>query len=307
MTDDSVQARIETLVKTHPVVLFMKGHRGEPRCGFSSRVVDVLDDYLPDYETFDVLSDPTIREGVKAYASWPTIPQLYVNGEFVGGCDIIMEMNESGELQGVLGVDRAEVTAPEVFLSDAAVAKLVEFNDGEKPAVVRLEVGPGWQYGMDFDGERPGDVKVEGDGWVLLMKRSSARKVDGLTVDFVEGPQGGGFKIENPNEPPKVRALQPEELKVWMDRGKSFELFDVRTPEERAQAHIEGARLLDDAGIAYLEALDKDQTIAFHCHHGMRSLRAAQRALEMGYTDVHNVVGGIDGWSQTVDPSVPRY
>tara|TARA_B100001750_G_C15469486_1_gene579000 strand:+ start:202 stop:1122 length:921 start_codon:yes stop_codon:yes gene_type:complete len=306
MSDD-VQARIDTLVKSNPFVLFMKGRRDAPQCGFSARVVDVLDEYLPEYETVDVLSDPGIRQGIKDYASWPTIPQLYVHGEFVGGCDIVLEMNENGELEEVLGVERAKATVPEIFLSEAAVAKLVEFNEGEKPAVIRLDVAPGWQYGMDFDEERPKDVKVEGDGWVVLMKRSVARKVDGLNIDFVQGPQGGGFKIDNPNEPPKVKALQPQDLKTWIDEGKSFELFDVRTPEERAQAHIEGARLLDDAAIAYLEALDRDQTIAFHCHHGMRSLRAAQRALEMGFTDVHNVVGGIDAWSQTVDPSVPRY
>lgn len=303
---DAVHERIDGLVKSHPVVLFMKGVRDRPQCGFSARVVDVLDEYLPHYETVDVLSDPAVRQGIKDYASWPTIPQLYVNGEFVGGCDIVLEMNQSGELSGVLGVERAEVAPPEVFVSEGAKQKLLEFNDGEAP-VVRLEVAPGWQYGMDFDEVREGDVKVEGDGWTLVMKPSAARKVDGLTIDFVEGPQGGGFKMDNPNEPPKVRALAPEQLKAWMDEGKSFELFDVRTPEEREKAHIEGARLLDDEAVAYIESLDKSQTVVFHCHHGMRSLRAAQRALEMGFTDVHNLVGGIDAWSQQVDDGVPRY
>ncbi len=303
---DAVHEQIDGLVKSNEVVLFMKGVRDAPQCGFSARVVDVLDEYLPHYETVDVLSDPAIRQGIKDYASWPTIPQLYVKGEFVGGCDIILEMNQSGELSGVLGVERAAVKPPEVFVTDGAKQKLLEFNDGEPP-VVRLEVAPGWQYGMDFDEVRDDDVKVEGDGWTIVMKRSAARKVDGLTIDFVEGPQGGGFKMDNPNEPPKVRALAPEQLKAWMDEGKSFELFDVRTPEEREKAHIEGARLLDDEAVAYIESLDKNQTVVFHCHHGMRSLRAAQRALEMGFTDVHNLVGGIDAWSQQVDTDVPRY
>ncbi len=303
---DGVQEQIDGMVKGHPVVLFMKGQRNAPQCGFSARVVDVLDQYLPEYETVNVLADPAIRQGIKEYSSWPTIPQLYVKGEFVGGCDIVREMYESGELSGVLGVEKAEVPVPEIFVTDGAKAKLVEFNDGEAP-VVRLEVAPGWQYGMDFDEVRDGDVTVEGDGWTLVMKPSAARKVDGLTIDFVQGPQGGGFKMENPNEPPKVRALAPEQLEGWMDEGKSFELFDVRTPAEREKAHIEGARLLDDEAVAYIESLDKGQTVVFHCHHGMRSLRAAQRALEMGFTDVYNLVGGIDAWSQQVDSDVPRY
>lgn len=303
---EGVHERIDGMVKGHPVVLFMKGHRRAPQCGFSAKVVDVLDQYLPEYETVDVLGDPSIRQGIKEYASWPTIPQLYVNGEFIGGCDIVLDMNQSGELSGVLGVEKAEVPVPEIFVTEGAKAKLVEFNEGEPP-VVRLEVAPGWQYGMDFDEVRDGDVAVEGDGWTLVMKPGAAAKVDGLTIDFVEGPQGGGFKMENPNEPPKVRAVAPEQLKGWMDEGKSFELFDVRTPEEREKAHIEGARLLDDEAVAYIESLDKTQTVVFHCHHGMRSLRAAQRALEMGFKDVYNLVGGIDAWSQQVDSDVPRY
>jgi Grx4 family monothiol glutaredoxin len=84
------------------VVLFMKGDRHTPQCGFSARVVQILDGLLPDYTTCDVLEEPEIRHGIKEYTRWPTVPQLYVRGEFVGGCDIISELHESGELQQVL-------------------------------------------------------------------------------------------------------------------------------------------------------------------------------------------------------------
>ncbi len=86
-----------------------------------------------------------------------------------------------------------------------------------------------------------------------------------------------------------------------------MELFDVRTPEERTTARIEGSRMLDAEGAHHLQQLDKDATVVFHCHHGGRSQRAAEQALAAGFTDVHNLAGGIDAWSQTVDPSVPRY
>ena len=97
------QNRIDELVKSNEVVLFMKGTALFPQCGFSSRAVAILDRLGVTYETVDVLQDPEIRQGIKQYSDWPTVPQLYVKGDFVGGSDIMMEMFESGELQQLLG------------------------------------------------------------------------------------------------------------------------------------------------------------------------------------------------------------
>ena len=94
-----VKERIDTLVKANDVVLFMKGSALFPQCGFSSRAVAILDHLGVPFETVDVLQDGDIRQGIKEYSDWPTVPQLYVKGEFVGGSDIMMEMFESGELQ----------------------------------------------------------------------------------------------------------------------------------------------------------------------------------------------------------------
>ncbi|PIT16621.1 monothiol glutaredoxin, Grx4 family [Snodgrassella alvi] len=99
----STQERIKTLVTEHPVVLFMKGTKQFPQCGFSSRAVQILQTAgLKDFYTVNVLEDDDIRQGIKEYADWPTIPQLYVKGEFVGGSDIMLEMYEAGELQTLL-------------------------------------------------------------------------------------------------------------------------------------------------------------------------------------------------------------
>jgi len=100
--DDESRQRIEKLIASDKVVLFMKGDRNVPQCGFSATVVQILDTLIPDYSTVDVLRDPQIREGIKEFSSWPTIPQLYVAGEFLGGCDIVREMYASGELQKTL-------------------------------------------------------------------------------------------------------------------------------------------------------------------------------------------------------------
>jgi monothiol glutaredoxin len=97
MSDNN--ARIDEIVKSNDVVLFMKGTALFPQCGFSSRAVSILEHLGVSFETVDVLQDQEIRQGIKAYSDWPTIPQLYVKGEFVGGSDIMMEMFEAGELQ----------------------------------------------------------------------------------------------------------------------------------------------------------------------------------------------------------------
>ena len=100
MTD--VRDRIDEIVKKDDIVLFMKGTALFPQCGFSSRAVAILDHLGVRFETVDVLQDPEIREGIKQYSDWPTVPQLYVKGEFLGGSDIMMEMFEAGELQQLL-------------------------------------------------------------------------------------------------------------------------------------------------------------------------------------------------------------
>jgi monothiol glutaredoxin len=97
-----VALRIDEIVRNNDVVLFMKGSALFPQCGFSSRAVAILDHLGVAFETVDVLQDPEIRSGIKTYSDWPTVPQLYVKGEFVGGSDIMMEMFEAGELQQLI-------------------------------------------------------------------------------------------------------------------------------------------------------------------------------------------------------------
>ncbi len=97
-----VKARIEDLLNKNKVVLFMKGNKQMPQCGFSARAVAILGELGTDFETVDVLSDAEIRQGIKEYGNWPTIPQLYVNKQLIGGSDIMMEMFETGELKEVL-------------------------------------------------------------------------------------------------------------------------------------------------------------------------------------------------------------
>jgi monothiol glutaredoxin len=101
-SDDDIRSRIDQVVRKHSVVLFMKGTPTQPQCGFSAATVKVLRRYDVDIHAVDVLADAAVREGIKDYADWPTIPQLYVGGTFVGGCDIVRAMHAENELEGVL-------------------------------------------------------------------------------------------------------------------------------------------------------------------------------------------------------------
>jgi monothiol glutaredoxin len=107
--DNSVEERIKSDIESNDVVLYMKGTPVFPQCGFSSTVVQVLTHLGVKFKGIDVLTDPSLREGIKQFSSWPTIPQLYVKGEFLGGCDIVREMYESGELQELLSTNGIDV------------------------------------------------------------------------------------------------------------------------------------------------------------------------------------------------------
>jgi monothiol glutaredoxin len=305
MTD--VQQRIDELVKSNRVVLFMKGNRGAPACGFSATVVEILDQYLPEYETVNVLSDAAIRDGVKEYASWPTIPQLFVNGEFLGGCDIVREMDAKGELVTALGDLVRPAEPPSITVTDAA-AKVFQQALGEANGeeLLRLEIDGSFVHDLALSRRVDGDVTVTSNGITMLLDRRSARRADGVVIDYIRGPEEG-FKIDNPNAPPTVKWIMPLEAKQMVASDPSVKFIDVRTEGEREQAKIEGTTLLTRETMVELLELPKDTPIVFHCHHGQRSQQAAMHFLEHGFTRVYNLVGGIDAWSKEVDASVPRY
>lgn len=102
--DAAVQERIDKLVQSAPIMVFMKGNKLMPQCGFSNNVVQILNVLGAPFETFDVLADADIRQGIKDYSNWPTIPQVYVNGEFLGGSDILIELYQNGQLQEIVQV-----------------------------------------------------------------------------------------------------------------------------------------------------------------------------------------------------------
>ena len=307
MIDDTTRQRIETAIGSAPVVLFMKGDRRQPQCGFSATVVRILDEMVPEYETVDVLADPAIRDGIKAYSSWPTIPQLYVKGEFVGGCDIVKELYGTGELHEKLGVPVPERKVPSIRVTDAAAAFLGDAVARSEGKQIHLRIDRGFQNQAYLGPEEPGALVAESNGVRIHFDVMSAQRAEGLVIDHVETPGGHELRIDNPNAPAPVAQVDMHELKRLLDGGAPLQLLDVRSPEERATACIPGARLLDAETAAALEQLPRDTALIVHCHHGGRSQQAAGQFRALGFRDVRNVAGGIDAWSREIDPSVPRY
>lgn len=211
------------MVASEPVFLFMKGNPTFPQCGFSNQVVQILKAFDIPFGHFNVLSDMDLRQGIKEFSDWPTIPQLYIKGEFVGGCDIVRELWESGELESEL----------QTVFTDRTVK-------GPKP----------------------------------------------------------------PSKPKNITAVEAKEMMA--KDGVRF--FDVRTPDEQETASVEGFELLTQAlAQDVVKNLDRETPMVFMCHFGGRSQQACDYFSQQGFSQVFNVTGGIDAWSQTVDESVPRY
>lgn len=215
-----IPQEIKALIAAHPVVLFMKGTPEMPQCGFSSQVTQLLRMTGAPIKGVNVLADPELREEIKRFSNWPTIPQLYIKGEFVGGCDIVTEMYQKGELQSAL----------KAALGDALKA------------------------------------------------------------------------------PAKVSQVTPMEAVAVLKKNPAARLLDVRTEDEWKIVHVANSILINqEKADELVETLDRETPLFLMCHHGRRSLSACQFFIANGFKQVHNVVGGIDAWSQVIDPTLARY
>ena len=304
---NALRSEIESAIASHRVVLFMKGTPQQPQCGFSAKVVGILNSVGREYNTVNVLEQPAIREGIKEYSQWPTVPQLYVDTEFVGGCDVVQQMYASGELHRALGLKPVERITPKITVSDSAAEAIREGLTQDPMAALHLNIDADWNHEFSLSSPKGHEIKVASNGVEINFDVASAQRAHGLVIDMAETPNGVGFSITNPNTPPPAEEMSVQALKGKLDAGEPLHLFDVRGDDERARAHIEGSRLLDEEAVKFIDNLPKDEMLVFQCHTGVRSRSAADHFRRQGYTNVHNLTGGIEAWSQEIDPRVPRY
>lgn len=196
-----------------------------------------------------------------------------------------------------------EVTVTEVALRafrDAAT----DSADGE---VLRLTIDAKFQNDLYFGAPQPNDVIVDVGGLRLAMDPRTARRANGLQIDFVAGgATGPGFKLDNPNQSSRIKSVCPADVVSMLEKRERFQLIDARSADERKRAKVKAARLLDAAYEAELERLPKSTRLVFMGHHSTGGRETAQRFHDRGFIDVWYVMGGIDAWS-TMDPDVPRY
>ncbi len=306
--DSALRARIDALLSANPAVLFMKGSPQAPQCGFSAKAVAALDALGADYAHVDVLQDGEIREGIKAYGDWPTIPQLYIGGELVGGSDIILQMLNSGELHQALGLPEPDRTPPAITITPPALAMLKQaIADAGGEVAVLVDIDRNFRTRLNLGPADAEAIAVEVEGVRVQFDLAGARRAAGMTIDFADDMRGRGLVIDNPNAPRPVQGISPAQAQARVAEG-SLLLVDVRPPDERAIAGLKCEfRSLDGDGLQQLQALPRDTAIAFLCHGGGRSAQAAEQFLAQGFRNVYSVEGGIDAWAQSVDPSIPRY
>ena len=304
----ALRSRIETLLQSNRVVLFMKGQPNMPQCGFSAKAVGALSTLGVDYAHVNVLADQDIREGIKAYGDWPTIPQLYIDGELVGGSDIIEQMSRSGELASLLGVAAPDRTPPSITITPAAAEMLANaVADAGPGGALVLSINAQFQPNFQLAQFDANAIAAESNGVRIQFDLASARRADGITIDWVEDVRGKGLAIDNPNAPKPVQSLSPKEADAKV-RASEVLLVDVRPAEERSfAAAAVPFKTFDGNGRAELEALPKDTALAFLCRSGGRSQQAAEEFLALGFRNVYNVVGGINAWADEVDASLTKY
>jgi monothiol glutaredoxin len=304
--DDNVKAKIEDYLKSDKVVLFMKGNPQQPMCGFSAKTVAALDSVVPKYTAVNVLDDPEIREGIKVYGDWPTIPQLYIDGELVGGCDIVLNMLNSGELHQVLGLEAPDRTPPEVTITEGASQKILEAMQGHEGIALHFQIDANWDAQFNLAPPQGNEVVTESNGIKILMDLATAQRARGATIDWVSSVQGEGLAIDLPMAPPPVKQMSVKELADRLKEG-NITLVDVRGAADRERASITNSISLSQEVMAGLEKMPKDSAIAFLCHHGNSSMGAAEYFRKQGFTNIANVAGGINAWSLEIDSSVPTY
>ncbi|MCB1554538.1 MAG: Grx4 family monothiol glutaredoxin [Xanthomonadales bacterium] len=303
-----LRQRIESLLAEHPVVLFMKGSPEAPRCGFSAKASGILNGLIDRYHSVDVLSDPEIREGIKEFGSWPTIPQLYVQGELVGGSDIIESMLNEGQLHQLFALPEPDRTPPQITISEQAARMIREAAEQAGDDVgVHMSIDPRFQAQFQLGPIEGHEVVAESAGVRIHFDLASAPRAQGIVIDWVESARGAGLAVRNPNGPPEVRPLEPAALAA-LQSDRELLIVDTRSAQERAIAALPLAHdVLDESSFERLSALPKDRPIAFLCHHGVSSRRAAEHFRSLGFREVYNIEGGIEAYARDVDASVARY
>ena len=281
----------------------MKGSREAPRCGFSATLVGILDSLIPDYQAIDVLAEPELRDGIKSSPPGPPSPSSTSGG--VHRRLRVQELHRSGELHEKLGVEKVE----EARAGSRSATRRRRCCGASRPSspghVLQLSIDARFRSAL---GVGPRARRDRGQRQRAGDRHGSPHRPAGRGRPHRPGrhAEGPALSIDIPNAPDGVKPMGVRELEERLEAGERFEFLDMRSPEERAVASIPGSTLLTPEVAKRLESLPRDSMFVFHSHRGDRGKKAAKHFAALGFTNVWNVQGGIDAWSQEIDPDVPR-
>lgn len=296
---EQTRSKIEQQIASDRVVLYMKGTPQQPQCGFSAKTAGILDSLLPGYASFDVLADEQVRQGIKVYSDWPTIPQLYVDGELIGGCDIVTDMYNSGELHQVLGLEAPDRTPPEITITDLAAEKIKAGMQDHAGLGLHMSIDANWQPQFGLQPAQGNEISATSNGITLLFDLQSAQRARGAVIDWVDALDGSGLDVTLPAAPAPVKPMQAAELKQAIADNNAPLIIDVRAAQDREQVPpIAGAQVLDRDLLTQLQARPKDTPMVFVCNVGNSSRGAAEHFRKLGFTEVFNLEGGMRAYSE---------
>jgi len=288
---------IENLVNNNNCILFMKGNPQHPQCGFSSNTVGIVKELLgKNFAYCNVLESSDLREGIKEFGNWPTIPQLYINKELVGGNDIVTEMYNTGELHSLLGMQQPDKSPAKITLSPKAAENIKNGMQDIGTNVLMLSIDA--QFNTRFSIEQPKGYEIitECQDIKVYMDIGTSKRADGMEIDWVEDLQGAGLVIKNPNEPQPVKQISKKELNEGIEQGKFQNIYDTRSEQQFNAQSIPGSKRLDKENMQSIEKMAKDTPLVFVCAVGNTSQGACEFYRKKGYTNIHNLAGGVAGW-----------
>ena len=291
------------------VVLFMKGTRSFPQCGFSATVVQILDDLVPEYQTVNVLKDPDLREGIKAVLELADHPAAVRRREVRRRLRHRARDVRVGRAAGAArraGAQRRRRRA--CTLTEAARKAVLARPAAARRARCASASAAASSTSSSLDEPRKGDFEIDAGGVTLLIDPMSAKRADGITIDYASDERR---RVPH-RQPERARARAPARAgRAQGDaRARRAVQADRRahaTQEHGDRAH-RGRHAARRRGRAPARgARSRTRPLVFYCHHGMRSRAAAERFAKDGCKRVYNLEGGIDAWSREIDPKVPRY
>ncbi len=305
---EKIKNQIKDYINREKVALFMKGTQSNPKCSFSANIVQILNNFITEYLSIDVLENNKIRQGIKIYSNWPTIPQLYIDQKFIGGNDIVSQMYKNGELSKYFDLKINNNLIPKIQISNLAQQALKEASATyDNPKYLRLRINAKFEHSLSFQNKNEEDIIIKSNNINLIIDPISKSRSNGIKIDYKKLKSTEGFKIENPNSPPEIKKINVFELKKKFDNNESIIVFDVRTKEEWDITHLNNTLFFNDYPKNKLKQIDKSHPIAFLCHHGQRSKRIAETFRTKGFTNIFNVIGGISEWSSKINNKIDKY